>query len=139
MQDDLGLTGGVDNGPLFAPKMRRVKPKSTTLPGIIRRENERRASLMSGWRRRREQYDKLPWWNEFRSEVAKMYKEARRLTKETGVVHSVDHIVPLKGTLVCGLHVYWNMQVIELGPNIAKSNHTWPDMPYEQLTMLESG
>ena len=87
---------------------------------------------MSGWQRRRDQYDKLPWWNEFRSEIAKVYKEARRLTKETGVVHSVDHIVPLKGQLVCGLHVYWNMQVIELGSNIAKSNHTWPDMPYEQ-------
>lgn len=83
------------------------------------------------------QYDKLQWWKELRREVNQIYAEAERLTKTTGVTHSVDHIVPLCNPIVCGLHVPWNMRVILLGDNISKSNNWWPDMPLQQMTLLE--
>jgi hypothetical protein len=54
-----------------------------------------------------------PWLtDEHRKAMQWLYDEARRLTKETGVSHVVDHIEPLNGAHSCGLHVPWNLQVL---------------------------
>jgi hypothetical protein len=43
-------------------------------------------------------------------------------TKLTGVKWHVDHIIPLQGELVSGLHTPFNMQVIPATENIIKGN-----------------
>lgn len=56
------------------------------------------------------------------SKINRVYAVARMLTKLTGKEYQVDHIVPLKGVNVCGLHAYNNLCVIPAKDNLKKGN-----------------
>ena len=58
-----------------------------------------------------------------KQEIAKLYGLCDVISKASGVPHNVDHIVPLFGKNVSGLHAHWNMQVITADANRRKSNH----------------
>ena len=60
------------------------------------------------------------WAN--RAAVNAFYREAARLTRETGIAHEVDHIVPLRSRLVCGLHCEANLQILTSTANRQKGN-----------------
>lgn len=51
-----------------------------------------------------------------------LYERAAYLTKITGVRHEVDHIYPLQGKRVCGLHVSENLQILTRSQNARKRN-----------------
>lgn len=64
-----------------------------------------------------------PWLTaEQLDQIALTFIYARAWTLATGVPHDVDHIVPLRGKTVCGLHVPWNLRVISAKSNRKKSN-----------------
>ena len=50
------------------------------------------------------------------------YKKAEFMTKLTGVDHHIDHIVPLQGRKVSGLHHYANLQILTADKNRSKGN-----------------
>lgn len=131
------------------PEKRRSYPR-THIPEEVRREYQRRhyeknrdAIIKKALQRLKENPAKdaarsqarnamkrnaIPAWASI-EKIEVLYQKASELTKCSGVKWHVDHIVPLKSRIVCGLHVECNLDVITATENIKKGNRRWPDMP----------
>ena len=74
--------------------------------------------------RRRRHREATPPWVTYKqkTEMRELYKISITMTQTTGVQYVVDHIIPLRSDLVCGLHVPWNLRVITQEENLRKSN-----------------
>lgn len=105
VQKQLQLDGGEDPGPLFGP-LPIKKPGKGRLRSKTYRKKLRQAT---------------PPWADMAA-IRKFYREAKLLTRVTGHQHSVDHVIPLKGEYVCGLHVHNNLEVTLHEVNMRKGN-----------------
>lgn len=75
-------------------------------------------------KRRAAKLNRTPKWltNSDFIEIKWAYTLAAEKTRETKVPHDVDHIIPLQGKLISGLHVPSNLQIITKSLNCSKSN-----------------
>jgi hypothetical protein len=85
------------------------------------KEWRRELSRFHASKRKACKLNRTPKWADF-SAIQRIYCKARRLTIKTGIVHHVDHIVPLQGKYVSGLHVEHNLQILTATQNMSKHN-----------------
>lgn len=116
----LPLIGGYHDGPLFVIQKKRALVRPKGKEGVVHRAQRVR---------------RTPAWSDIVA-IKAIYAEAKRLTEETGELYVVDHIVPMCGKIVSGLHVSWNLRVIHWRENAQKGAWFWPDMPMEQMDLL---
>ena len=64
------------------------------------------------------------YWNNYsvRKRLIAVYDAKRQMQKASDIKLHVDHIIPIKGSNVCGLHVPWNLQVITASDNCSRKN-----------------
>ena len=68
---------------------------------------------------------RVPGWAD-QEKILSIYREKARLADQN---YDIDHIVPLNGALVCGLHVQDNLQIISASENRSKGAYWNPDDP----------
>lgn len=85
---------------------RQLNPGRVRSHNIARKHGEKRAT---------------PIWADMDA-INAIYTEARLLEKKDGIKRHVDHEIPLKHKLVCGLHVQSNLKVLTAAENMSKHN-----------------
>jgi hypothetical protein len=109
----------------------RAKPKTIEQARLYRIEytinNKDKLNAKAAMRRAAKMLATPKWI--VKGELLPIYLAAAKLSRENGIEYHVDHIVPLRSDIVCGLHVPWNLQIIVGIENLSKGNRFWPYMP----------
>lgn len=119
----VGIYGPKKAGPKFkySDEERRAKRLES-----LRKCNSKRKHKQAYYQATRENRKRgatPKWLNKNQLEAIKAtYETAKILTHEFGIRMEVDHIIPLNGKDVCGLHVPWNLQVMVGDANRRKGN-----------------
>jgi hypothetical protein len=93
------------------------------------KRNNKEKVLSMYAKRRASLIERMPKWidESHKKDIESFYESASAFKIYTGQTYHVDHIVPLLGKTVSGLHVPWNLQVLPEIENLKKSNKQWPD------------
>lgn len=104
---------------------RRLEAERARKTVKYREDFEYRSSVLhqAASYRSRKRNAQPPWLTqESLDEIKNIYRVSAKVTKATGKPHDVDHIIPLRGKNICGLHVPWNLRVLPASMNRSKGN-----------------
>jgi hypothetical protein len=87
-----------------------------------------------GAKRRAAKLQRTPPWADLKA-IEAVY-DLRAFCNSVAGPAAVDHVVPLQGDDVSGLHVHTNLQILPAAENIAKSNRFDTDVYVHQLPNL---
>lgn len=98
--------------------------KNTKICKKTYRVNNPAVHLASTIKRRVSKLNRTPKWTtkEDLETIKHIYIVANQFSKSFGTEYHVDHIIPLQGKLVSGLHVPSNLQIIPAMDNIKKGS-----------------
>jgi len=86
-------------------------------------KNRHKLNSRSSARRAKERNATPSWLSDSqKAHINRTYKLREIISDATGIEYHVDHIEPLNGKNICGLHVPWNLQVIPAKDNLEKGN-----------------
>lgn len=97
-------------------------------------QNNKATFIAINSKRRAQELMATPAWANKKA-ILEFYKSAQCLNMLLGEWHYVDHIVPLRSKIVCGLHCEANLQILPAAENLKKKNFFWPDMPERESHM----
>ena len=66
----------------------------------------------------------VSWAN--KKKIKRVYELCKMISEDTGAMHHVDHIIPLIGKNISGLHVHTNLQILPASENFKKNNKFLP-------------
>lgn len=107
-----------------AAKYRQLHPeKAKAATAAWRADNQAKLTANQARYRAAKLKATPPWLTKQHWEaIEAIYVEAARRQGADGLKRHVDHIYPLQGTQVCGLHVPWNLQILLAFDNQSKHN-----------------
>lgn len=110
----------LDNYKIYNKKNRAKLNKRSLL---YRKLNNGKTNALTAKRHSNKLKRTPKWLTKFDYDYIKhIYIQAKELEKLDGIKRHVDHIIPLQGKNVSGLHLPWNLQILTAEDNIKKGN-----------------
>lgn len=122
-----GFQDGVPEGHRRCPKCKDIQPRTTEF--FRYRKDEDKWKHCWSCHQAMKYGHRPPWMTEAHwDEIFAIYLKSRKITLETGIKHSVDHIHPRKGKDRSGLHLPVNLQIVPDKWNNKKGNKNPEDV-----------